>query len=60
MMEREQELPIVELGHPRIDGADGHELGIGLEVLQDLDDRLREVLVEREEPRHRRSGGDGP
>lgn len=58
--EREQELPVVELGHAWIDRTHRDEVRVGLEVLQDVDDRLREVLVEREEPRHLGSGGDGP
>lgn len=46
VVEREQQLPIIELTHAMIDLPHGHQLGVRLEARQGVDDRLREVLVE--------------
>lgn len=51
-MESEQHLPVVELGKPWTYPADRNELDLGQEWRHGADERLREILVEREEPRH--------
>ena len=54
MVQREQQLPVVEVRHPSVDLIDADQRGVRLEVRQNLNDRIREVVIEREQPRHPR------
>lgn len=54
VVESKQELPVVEVRHSGIDAIDPHQLGVDLELGQDLHDRIREVVVESEQARHTR------
>jgi hypothetical protein len=49
--ERQQHLPVVEVGHRVVDLVDPDELGVDLEPDQHVHDRLGEVVVQREQPR---------
>jgi hypothetical protein len=55
MVQGQQQLPIVECRHARVDPVEWNECGVGLEVRQDADDGLREVLIESEQARHMRA-----
>ena len=56
-VERMKYLPVLVRRQAPVDVTDGDALDIVLEVLLERrDDRLREVLVEREEMRHGRAG----
>jgi hypothetical protein len=52
VVEGEQQLPIVEVRHAGVDLVHAHQLRLDGEFDQRLDDRLGEVVTEREEPRH--------
>ncbi len=53
VVEREENLPVLHVREPRIDCPDRDELDIAQERRNGVDEGLREVLIEREEPRHR-------
>jgi len=47
-VQRKQDLPVVELGHARIDPLKRNKLRFHEERRNDVHDRLREVVIERE------------
>lgn len=56
----QQELPVVEIRQALIDSVDADQLSVGLVLRQDRDNWVWEVVIQGEEPWHRRglSGGD--
>ncbi len=53
-MERQQHLPVVEVGHALVDLVDRDELYIRRVISKDRDNRLRQAVIEREQPAPRR------
>ena len=52
LMKREHHFPIVESRHSLVDLGDWNELGLDDVLSEHVDDWLREVLIEREQPAH--------
>ena len=50
VVQREEDLPVVEIGEARVDVGERNELGFRHELAERRDDRVREVLVEGEQP----------
>lgn len=49
VVERQQELPVIEVRHAGVYSIDPHQFSICLKVREDADDRIRKVVIEREQ-----------